>query len=125
MTTVRAYRNLASAVVLVNLAWLLPILTFAAFWSAAFALTALKAKVLTDMWLWFAVPAGFKPISFAQSIGLITIVSFLTVNPISAMGDKTEEGESKWGKALGKMIFVSYWVMLCWAGAYIWHWYLG
>lgn len=74
-----------------------------------------RAKILIDLWVWFIVPAGVKPLPFATAIGVnfIIVLMFSWVKP----NDTSKDVEGGWFKkslfrlAISAMVITGIWGM--------------
>lgn len=102
------------------------ILWFIAFFMS-FALIAYHTIVLSSIWDWFIVPAGYgaKPLPFSFLVGILYLKSTLfAVDGVSRALNKKDEDESAAARAIVFQIVVAVALSFIWAGALIWRWVL-
>ena len=73
----------------------LAVLSIVAFAAILVPFSILSGWALSWLWLWFLVPLGVPAIGLAHSIGIVSLVSFLTKQYNPTSNDTSEE---KYGK---------------------------
>lgn len=73
-------------------------------------LALLRGVVVRDMWAWFVVPLGVKPIGMAEAIGLSLLVSYVTYTYV--------DNEEDWPVVAGfiRSLIIT---LICWGWAAI------
>lgn len=101
------------------------VVMWAIFVALSFGATWFKAIVLTDMWRWFAEPAGMPALNFATAVGVSLIVGFLTLNPLAKMSVEDDaETASSAARGIYGLLNVWFWIALCWGSAALWHFWI-
>lgn len=84
------------------------------------SIVAYQGMILTFIWDWFAVPNGFQPLSFAQAMGVLIVVTFVAHNPLSKSKDDDGDEPAHY-KAIMNLCMIFAWATLAWASAALWH----
>lgn len=86
-----------------------------------------SGNIVQDLWLWFVVPLGLKPIGLAHAMGLSSTISYFLIGVIVALANKksgdddaTEALARAWGTWFASMVIAS----MVWGWAAIVHGYM-